>query len=402
MERAKSELEEVEELLSELEDLRGSDTKRDRFFNVLRELTRDGRPVLVFTEHLDTLYYLRGHLETHYEEALGCYSGRGGERWVDGEWHSVTKAEITAALGRGELRILLCTDAASEGLNLQAAGALVNYDLPWNPSRVEQRIGRIDRIGQRYPTILIRNLFLRNSVDARVYSVLRTRCGLFENFVGAMQPVLARAGRMILGQEDLSADILEQTARAVDQDAAATAAYESGRAAILVRQDAAVSRDLRLEALRSIPSDSGIKVAMPADDAGIVEIRGLKRRTLRFAVTADALERAPDAGPLALEDSVLRDLADRLRMTGERLPLVVGTWEEAAFRSSVAYWAGEAGLEPVTTLRQLQDRLKQWDGAPVEAGVWHRAEETAQRDARRRVEEMRRRAADRELDGRRA
>jgi superfamily II DNA/RNA helicase len=49
---------------------------------------------------------------------------------------------------RREIRVLLCSDAASEGLNLQVASALINYDLPWNPARVEQRIGRIDRIGR--------------------------------------------------------------------------------------------------------------------------------------------------------------------------------------------------------------------------------------------------------------
>ena len=52
--------------------------------------------------------------------------------------------------------VLLCTDAASEGLNLQTASALVNYDLPWNPSKVEQRIGRIGRIGQTEPVVRVR------------------------------------------------------------------------------------------------------------------------------------------------------------------------------------------------------------------------------------------------------
>ena len=56
--------------------------------------------------------------------------------------------------------VLLCTDAAAEGLNFQFCGALVNYDMPWNPMRVEQRIGRIDRLGQQYPIIKIINLAL--------------------------------------------------------------------------------------------------------------------------------------------------------------------------------------------------------------------------------------------------
>ena len=76
--------------------------------------------------------------------------------------------------------ILVCTDAASEGLNLQAAGALINFDLPWNPSKVEQRIGRIDRIGQELPVLPVVNLYLKHSVDERVYRALASRCGLFD------------------------------------------------------------------------------------------------------------------------------------------------------------------------------------------------------------------------------
>jgi superfamily II DNA/RNA helicase len=108
---------------------------------------------------------------------------------------------VTTALDEGRVKVLVCTDAASEGLNLQAAGAVVNFDLPRNPLKVEQRIGRIDRIGQVLDEVRIVNLYLTNSVDARVYRALAKRCNLFEEFVGAMQPVLSRAMRMLLGRE---------------------------------------------------------------------------------------------------------------------------------------------------------------------------------------------------------
>jgi superfamily II DNA/RNA helicase len=77
-------------------------------------------------------------------------------------WRVVDKAEIKARSRREHphaMQILLGTDAASEGLNLQQFSALINYDLPWNPMRVEQRIGRIDRIGQEAPTVQILNLY---------------------------------------------------------------------------------------------------------------------------------------------------------------------------------------------------------------------------------------------------
>jgi hypothetical protein len=109
--------------------------------------------------------------------------------------------------------VLLCSDAASEGLNLQVASALINYDLPWNPARVEQRIGRIDRIGQKASDLRIVNLVLAESVDERVYQVLGQRCDLFRTFVGAMQPVLSVARRMLLGVQPFSAAELDLRCR---------------------------------------------------------------------------------------------------------------------------------------------------------------------------------------------
>lgn len=177
--KAQKELEEVENLLNHLTALRGQDSKRDRFYEVFQDARQNGGAVLVFTEYWDTLVYLRDSLVITYSKTLGCYSGRGGHLWDGQEWRTVTKDEITKALERGEISVLLCTDAASEGLNLQAASAVINYDLPWNPSKIEQRIGRIDRIGQKQFYILVYNLFLKNSVDDRVYGVLKIRCGLF-------------------------------------------------------------------------------------------------------------------------------------------------------------------------------------------------------------------------------
>jgi superfamily II DNA/RNA helicase len=102
----------------------------------------------VFTGYTGTLEDLRDALVTQYGETLGCYSREGGQIRVDGEWKSATRDVITERLRLGQLKVLVCTDAASEGPNLQAAGALINYDLPWNPSKIEQRMGRMDRIGQ--------------------------------------------------------------------------------------------------------------------------------------------------------------------------------------------------------------------------------------------------------------
>ena len=168
--------------------------------------------------------------------------------WQHGEWQPASKAEIAQRLADGKLRVLVCTDAASEGLNLQAASALINYDLPWNPSKVEQRIGRIDRIGQRQPVLPVRNLFLADSVDTAVYGALRLRCGLFERFVGHMQPVLALAHKRLregLRRGELGEFIrqLEQEEQKAREDAAVVYAFPTSEAHPVPKTESPVTRE---------------------------------------------------------------------------------------------------------------------------------------------------------------
>ncbi|MFH1573067.1 MAG: SNF2-related protein, partial [Acidobacteriota bacterium] len=100
---ARSELEDVVGLLADLQSLGSRDSKRDRFFDELRRITEDGRPVLVFTEYTDTMDYLRDTLVPHYGKTLACYSGDGGQVWHGESWQAVTKDAITDKLHRGEL-----------------------------------------------------------------------------------------------------------------------------------------------------------------------------------------------------------------------------------------------------------------------------------------------------------
>ena len=81
---------------------------------------------------------------------IGIYAGGNKAIWFDPSLHrdrNATHEEIKAKFLAGEIDMLLCTDAAAEGLNLQTADLLINFDLGWNPMKIEQRIGRIDRIG---------------------------------------------------------------------------------------------------------------------------------------------------------------------------------------------------------------------------------------------------------------
>ena len=125
---------------------------------------------------------------------LMCFSGRGGEiPSTDGTaWRKISRDDAKRRFRNGEADVLLCTDAAAEGLNFQFCGALVNYDMPWNPMRVEQRIGRIDRLGQRHPNIRIVNLHYEDTVETDVYR----RCGSAFNcsrrWWCRLQPILAQ------------------------------------------------------------------------------------------------------------------------------------------------------------------------------------------------------------------
>jgi len=188
----------VEDFLHALGMLGGNDSKVEQLLADLRDIFGHRDTAIVFTQYADTLDYLREQLRQTYGKQVACYSGRGGERWDGVMWVPTTKEEVKNAFRQGkEVKILLCTEAASEGINLQSCGVLINYDMPWNPMRVEQRIGRVDRIGQRYDEVWIRNYFYQDTVEARVYQALSKRINWFQDVVGPLQPILAHVGRTI-------------------------------------------------------------------------------------------------------------------------------------------------------------------------------------------------------------
>jgi hypothetical protein len=88
--------------------------------------------------------------------------------------------------------LLVGTDAAGEGLNLQFAGVVVNYDLPWTPMKIEQRIGRIDRLGQERPVIRVLSFAYKDTVEQDVFFTVGSRIKLFQGIVGRLQPILSR------------------------------------------------------------------------------------------------------------------------------------------------------------------------------------------------------------------
>ncbi|MCF8017313.1 MAG: helicase [Chromatiaceae bacterium] len=136
------------------------------------------RQLVIFTRYADNLAALHRELCSRLPRCpIGTFSGLGGSLRRAGE-HKPEGMDRTAIKQRfvaGQIDILLCTDAAAEGLNLQSADLLINFDLPWNPMMLEQRIGRIDRIGQHHEQIQVYNYLYQNSVEEVVYSRLVKR-----------------------------------------------------------------------------------------------------------------------------------------------------------------------------------------------------------------------------------
>jgi len=223
----KEEIEELESFIQEVKQV-DDDPKMDQLYEDLDMLDRKGRSrIIVFTQYKDTMHFVRQQLRWKYGENIACYSGDGGEMYDEeaDTWRNVGKERVKREFSDndGEVDILVCTDSASEGLNLQECGAMINYDLPWNPMRVEQRIGRIDRIGQEYDDVYILNYSYEDTVESDIYDRLDDRIGLFEYVVGDMQPILSSVGSKIREAtmvEGAKADSeeYEELERDIDQD----------------------------------------------------------------------------------------------------------------------------------------------------------------------------------------
>lgn len=147
---------------------------------------------IVFSQYRDSLIGLMDYLaEQLPNEVIGLYSGAASSVVRrNGVTRRETRENIKRMVRDGEIRLLLGTDAASEGLNLQRLGTLINLDLPWNPTRLEQRKGRIQRIGQRLNSVKIYNMRYSGSVEDRVHELLSDRLKEISDLFGQLPDVL--------------------------------------------------------------------------------------------------------------------------------------------------------------------------------------------------------------------
>lgn len=177
------------------------------------ELERLGAPkkAIIFTESRRTQDYLLSLLaDTHYGEGIVLFNGTNSDaraQAVYKDWlvrHKGTDkisgsktADTRAALvehfqERGT--VMIATEAGAEGINLQFCSLVINFDLPWNPQRIEQRIGRCHRYGQKFDVVVVNFVDRSNEADARVYELLAQKFQLFEGVFGASDEVLGAIG----------------------------------------------------------------------------------------------------------------------------------------------------------------------------------------------------------------
>ena len=183
----------MDELVDAAEALGGIDSKYDAFRtwlqNTLDEDADSG--VLLFSHFHATLEYLQNRLTDD-----GITS-----RVITGRTRMLDRDIIREQFRNGEFEILLSSEVGSEGLDQQHCHRMVNYDLPWNPMRIEQRIGRLDRFGQTAEEIEILNLAVEGTIDAAILHRLYHRIRLFEDSLGMLDPLLGEAMRMVARTE---------------------------------------------------------------------------------------------------------------------------------------------------------------------------------------------------------
>ncbi|MDP7701303.1 DEAD/DEAH box helicase [Mycobacterium sp. TY815] len=163
------------------------DTKFDLLLEVLRELHSQQRRALLFTHSRPTLSYLKGRLEQDFQVAL-----------MHGGVTRDERRKIMADFRSGEYDFVMANRVASEGLDFEFCSAVINYDLPWNPMEIEQRIGRIDRIGQKEESIVVVNFVNDSTIDERILSRLLDRIQIFESSIGALEPIIAANAPKVL------------------------------------------------------------------------------------------------------------------------------------------------------------------------------------------------------------
>lgn len=176
----------VESLIKRAKSLEPRDPKAEAFMHVVRDkLSMDRNKVLVFSTFRHTLRYLVGKLS---QEGVRFGLVHGGV--PDDERSELRRRFSLPKEDEAAIDILLSSEVGCEGLDFQFCDCLVNFDLPWNPMRIEQRIGRIDRYGQSSEAVGIFNFVTAGTIDSEIYDRCLSRIGVFQHSIGGNEEIL--------------------------------------------------------------------------------------------------------------------------------------------------------------------------------------------------------------------
>ena len=187
------------ELLKKIKKIGNNDSKYNTFKKLVenvQEASGENRRIIVFSFYTETLKYLRRRLVEDGHKVALMY-GKTPEETPNNQkdedgFPIVGRSDIMKGFEKGEFEIMLVSEVGGEGLDFQFCSALINYDLPYNPMRIEQRIGRIDRMGQKADKIIIGNLCIENTIDVVINRVLLSRISAATDLVGEMEPIIAQ------------------------------------------------------------------------------------------------------------------------------------------------------------------------------------------------------------------
>lgn len=210
----------------------------DSKYQHLRQLLLDTVPkekVIVFAYYRPTLSYLSRRLACDGVRCAVIHGGIVNEE----RWEQIEHFEDPAGP-----RVLLSSEVGSEGIDLQFCRVLVNYDLPWNPMRVEQRIGRIDRVGQREKRLSIVNFKVVNTIEERLFERLHTKLEMFANSLGDLEAIIGRKVQELtvaLLSRELSAEeenqLMDQAEQVIEQRLIQIQALEEAESELTVLAD---------------------------------------------------------------------------------------------------------------------------------------------------------------------
>lgn len=275
----------IEQIIRSASQLGDDDPKYEALEHSIRERLEMPNPkVLLFTSYRHTIAYLYRRLAE-----CGIRVAQVNGELDDADRREVRRRFMLSAEDTDAIDVLLSTEVGTEGLDYQFCDMLINYDLPWNPMKIEQRIGRIDRRGQKSETVAIINLITEGTIDAQIYDRCLTRIGVFEHALGASEAILG----------DITAGI-----RRIADDFTLTATEQEKRLQQLADNEInLVQEQLKLEEQQ----EDLFGLEMPTNDTEVV------RNATSSWLTPDAVAH------LVVEYLAGIDQGRRLNLTGDRI-----------------------------------------------------------------------------------